>query len=200
MSLSAGYRHIPDTRLVVDDCSLYRIKRGKVDEDSNFKTKTYNINGKPTVYWICGDGLRIPVAKTILTAWKGTKPGGSSIFYKDGNRENCRLTNLDWKPKENKSGNMVGITYDKSKDRWRVQCKGLKRSCHKTKTEAIATLMASGAVIESESEADDDDDKTINSEVSEIEEIPADEKALHKRLDAQFNKANGISGVEIVEL
>lgn len=198
MNLPPEYKHISNSLFAVDDSVLYRIKRGKIDDNSNFQVKTYVINGKPTLYWICGDGVRLPVAKTLLTAWKG-KSAGTSIFYKDGNRLNCRLSNLDWKAKENKSGNIVGITYDKSKNRWRVQRKGLKRSCHKTKAEAVQALLAQGAVIESDNEADDDDDKTINSEVSEYEELSAEEKALHEKLDAQFNKANGIPGVKSKE-
>lgn len=176
----------------VDDCCLYKIRAGKIDFNVDYKTKTYVVGGKPTLFWMAGSGLRIPVAKTILTAWSGSVPSGCCPAYKDGNRLNCCISNLEWKQKVNKSGNIVGITFDKAKNRWRVQRPGFKRSCHKTREEAISALVGQGATVET-GDDEDEDEKTVVSEVSDVEEMTAEEKAQHQKWDAQFNKANGIS-------
>jgi hypothetical protein len=176
----------------VDDCCLYKIRQGKVDFNVDYKTKEYVVGGKPTLFWMAGSGLRIPVAKTILTAWSGSLPSGCSPGYKDGNRLNCRLCNLEWKQKVNKSGNIVGISFDKAKNRYRVTRPGLKRSSHKTREEAIAAVLGQGATVDT-ADSDDEDEKTVVSEVSEVEEMSPEEKAQHQKWDAQFNKANGIS-------
>ena len=177
----------------VDDCCLYKIRQGQLDFNIEYKTKPYIVGGKPTVFWMAGSGIRIPVAKTILTAWSGSSPSGCCPDYKDGNRLNCRLSNLQWKQKVNKSGNIVGVTFDKAKNRWRVQRPGFKKTCHKTREEAIASLISQGAIVETADE-DEEDDKTVISTVSEEpEDMSAEEKAQHQKWDAQFNKANGIS-------
>jgi len=177
----------------VDDCCLYKIRNCKLDFGIDYKTKQYVVGGKPTLFWMAGSGLRIPVAKTILTAWSGSLPSGCSPAYKDGNRLNCRLSNLEWKQKVNKSGNIVGVSFDKAKNRWRITRPGLKRSSHKTREEAIAALLSQGATVET-GDDEDEDDKTVVSSVSEEEkEMTAEEKAQHLKWDAQFNKANGIS-------
>jgi len=178
----------------VDDCCLYKIRAGKIDFNIDYKTKEYVVGGKPTLFWMAGSGLRIPVAKTLLTAWSGSVPSGCCPSYKDGNRLNCRISNLEWKNKIHKDGRIVGITQDKKTGKWRVQRPGLKRTCHSTKEEAIASLIAQGATVGSAgSDEGDEDDKTVVSEVSEVEEMSAEEKAQHQKWDAQFNKANGIS-------
>lgn len=180
-----------DHFLVVDGFDLCRWKCGEVDESFSFQTKMVTKNGKPTKYWVLGGGALVPCAHTILTAFKGVRPGNYSLHYKDGDRENCRLSNLEWKPKENKEGKTMGVTFDKTKNRWRVSRTGMKRSCHKTKEEAIQALLNQGATVEVE------DLSTVDEEPEEIiepEELPEDddptpeEIALNAYYDKQFEE------------
>jgi len=177
------FKDTPDHFFIVDKFDLYRWKRGEVDETFAFQTKIVVKNEKPTRYWVLGGGALIPCASTILTAFSGVRPGGYSLNYKDGDRDNCRFENLEWKPKENKDGKLMGITFDKSKNRWRVQRAGLKRSCHKTKEEAIQALLSQGAKVDEEDEVDEIIEPE---ELPEGEEMTPEEVALNKRLDKQF--------------
>jgi hypothetical protein len=182
------FKDAPEAFFFVDDFDLYRWKKGVIDETFSFKTKNFIKNDKPTKYWILGNNARIPVATSILTAFKGPRPGGYCLNYKDGNRDNCRLSNLEWKLKENKSGRPVGITEDKKKGKWRIQRPGLKRTCHNSKEEAIAALIAQGAYNPVEDNDDDDVPIVEPDELPEPEELSPEEIAEHIRLDKQFDE------------
>ena len=152
--------------MAVDNDSLYKMIGVNVVANSwtKFKTKIYTINGKETLYWMLGAGLRIPVATTIARGWFGEKPPGHFLHYKDSNRLNCDVSNLEYRIQENKNGNPTGITYDKIKKRWRVQRPGLKKTCHKTKEEAIQSMVDQGVVLIQEKE-DEEEDTIIEEEI-----------------------------------
>lgn len=37
------------------------------------------------------------VAEMVLETFAGPKPDGAKVHYKDGDKTNCALTNLEWK-------------------------------------------------------------------------------------------------------
>jgi hypothetical protein len=189
-----------DHFFVVDHFDLYRWKKGEVDECFSFKTKMINKHDKVTKYWILGAGAMIPCANTICTAFNGVRPGNYTLHYKDDDRENCRLTNLCWKPRENKDGKVMGVSYDKGKKKWRVTRAGCKRSCHATREEAIQAMLNQGVVVEDE--ADEEVDEVIEPEELSDDEMTPEEIALNKRLDEQFEaneKRNQILSASKVE-
>ena len=180
------FKDSPEAFFAVDKDDLYRWKKGEVDECFSFRTKIIIKNDKPTKYWVLGAGAMIPCANTICTAFNGVRPGNYTLHYKDGDRNNCRLSNLCWKPRENKDGKIMGITFDKARNRWRITRTGLKRTSHKTKEEAIQVLLSQGATVEAE---EDEPEEIIEpEELPEAEELTPEEIELNARLDKQFEE------------
>jgi hypothetical protein len=177
----------PNHFMIVDKDDLYRWKKNEVDDFFSFKTKIIVKHDKPVKYWVLGMGALIPCAITILTAFKGPRPGGQVIHYKDGNRENCRLSNLEWKPKENKNGQITGISYDKGKKKWRITRAGFKRTCHSTREEAEQALIAQGLAVPVE-EDEEEPEMIEQEELPEDEEMSPEEIAMNIRLDKQFEE------------
>ena len=180
------FKDSPDHFFVVDKFDLYRWKKGEVDECFSFGTKVIIKNNKSIKYWVLGAGALIPCANTIMTAFSGVRPGNHTLHYKDGDIENCRLSNLCWKPRENKDGKIMGVSYDKTKKKWRVTRAGCKRSCHATREEAVQALISQGVKVE-EDEPDDTDEVVEPEEMSDNEMSP-EEIALNARLDKQFEE------------
>jgi len=182
------WKDLPDHFLIVDKSELYRWRKGEIDTFFEFPTKTLVKNGKSNKYWVLGGGALIPCANTILTAFNGVRPGNYTLHFKDGNRDNCNLDNICWKAKENKDGQIRGITFDKSKNRWRVCRVGLKRSCHKTKEEAIQAVINQGATVEVEADEPDEPEGVIEPDEPDEDEPTAEELALHDHYDKQFEE------------
>jgi len=174
----------PNHFMIVDKDELYRWRKNEVDECFFFKTKTLVKHDKPVKYWLLGMGAMIPCANTILTAFGGVRPSSCVLHYKDGDRSNCTLDNLCWKPKENKEGKITGVSYDKGKKKWRITRAGCKRSCHATREEAVQALLTQGATVEEVEE--DEVDEIIEPEELSDNEMSPEEIALNKRLDEQF--------------
>ncbi len=67
----------------------------------------------------------------------------------------CRAYNLCWTPRSNKRGSSAYITYDKAKQRFRLNKPGVPRKCFKTEAEAATYLQG---VTDSAADNNDDGD------------------------------------------
>ena len=69
--------------------------------DDGILPQQVNENGEQTVELIDREGNPhvVSVAEAVLKSFVGPAPEGAVVHYKDGDKSNCKLDNLEWRVK-----------------------------------------------------------------------------------------------------
>jgi len=158
------YRKIDFGCFLTDGKDLFVVRVNKMWDKNHYKflgkeivrSSLTEVIRKDTVYWV-SKGITIKKARAIALAFLGQIPKGHYLKFKDGDTTNAVIDNLEYakrgRPKivTRKVGDF--ITYDKSKEKYRLCHKLLPRKQFATKPEAQAYL--DNALKDAEEEIED---------------------------------------------